>query len=97
MPEGEELSLTTFGISSNANALWHVLLRFPDLELSEVGARTGTEADQTKAAVDELVERGFVERAATPSGVAPVDPLIAVELALSIEQRELAGAAISPA
>src|SRR4051794_30881010 len=90
MPTGEELSLTTFGISSNADALWHVLLRFPDLELSELCARTGADAELTTAAVDELVERGFVESAATPSGVAPVDPMIAVELAVSIEQRELA-------
>jgi DNA-binding CsgD family transcriptional regulator len=91
LTEGSAISLTTFGLSADADVLWHVLLRWPDLGRHDVCLRSGLDDKRTDTAVAELLQRGFGEPAATPLGMASVDPAIAIEHAVSIEQRELAG------
>src|SRR5436189_5575059 len=88
--EGGETSLTAFGLSADADLVWHLLLRWPDLDRSVLGERAGINTERVDAAVDELGQRGFVEPAITALGVTPVDPMIAVEHAVAVEQRELA-------
>jgi len=90
MVEGGETSLTAFGISADADLLWHVLLRWPDLDRDALCQRASIDGERVVAALEELRRRGFVESAPSALGLAPVNPAIAVEHAVAVEQRELA-------
>jgi DNA-binding CsgD family transcriptional regulator len=84
------LSLTTFGLSADADAVWHELVRWPDVAHHDMCTRVCIDGKRVNEALEELLERGFVEPAATTLGVAAVDPMIAIEHAVSVRQRDLA-------
>lgn len=89
-PSTSGISLTTFGLSADADLLWRALLRWPDVDRAELCERAGVDAERACAAAMELVERGFAESAPTALGVTATDPTIAIEHAAALEQRELA-------
>lgn len=88
--EGEP-SLGVFGVSADADRVWQTLLRWPDLGLVALRAKTGFDDGRVEHAVEELRIRGFVEPAPTELGLSAVDPMVSIEHAVAIEQRELAG------
>jgi DNA-binding CsgD family transcriptional regulator len=92
--ETSDVSLTAFALSTDADLLWPALLRWPDLDRGALCARAGIDNERAGAALEELVERGFAQAADTAVGVAPVDPKVAIEHVVSVEQREL-GARLS--
>lgn len=85
-----DISLTTLGLSRDASSLLRVLLRWPSLDVVDVCERAGVDHERVAAAMDELVEHGFAESAANAVGIQAVDPMIAIEHAASVQQRDLA-------
>src|SRR4051812_14158627 len=88
--EGGKASLGAFGVSADADLVWQVLLRWPDLGRGALCQRAGIDDERVEAAIEELGHRGFVEPAPTALGLAPVDPAIVINHAVAIEQRDLA-------
>lgn len=90
MTARHRLSLAEVGLSPDADRVWKVLLRTPDLAMEQIAATAGLSPTRTSAGVAELAAAGFLQRAAVPLGWVPVDPSVAVEQHIAVEQRQLA-------
>jgi len=90
MVERRRLSLTEVGLSADADVVWRVLIRAPDLMLADLSAAAGLSSTAAGAAVDELGAAGFLRKADVASGWIPVEPTVAVEQRIAAEQRDLA-------
>jgi DNA-binding CsgD family transcriptional regulator/sugar-specific transcriptional regulator TrmB len=80
--------LIRFGISAEAERVWRLLLLCPNLEQSDIEERVGLNERALEAAVDALRHDGFLRSSPTPTGVAAVDPTIAVGHHASRAERE---------
>ena len=90
MPEPRRLSLSVVGLSDAADVVLRTLLRTPDVSAPELSARTQLSAADVDAAIAELASAGFLQMATVPIGWVPVDPAVAIEKRIAVEQRQLA-------
>jgi DNA-binding CsgD family transcriptional regulator len=90
MPEGRHLSLAEVGLSPDADLVWKLLLRTPDLTLAQACIRTGLSPTAVYERIGELAAAGFLQKAEVPLRWVPVEPSVAVEQHIAVEQRHLA-------
>jgi len=89
----EERILETFGVSAQAEAVWHVLLTGPDTPIRDLTKLTLLPQESVDAALEELLDAELVREGAAAPGVIAIDPVLAVETLITRGERQLAAQA----
>lgn len=82
--------LETFGLTSDAEAVWRALMRHPDDSVQDLARRTGLCAEEVTGAIVGLRSAHLVRTATTGSGVIATDPRLAIGSHIARAEHELA-------
>jgi DNA-binding CsgD family transcriptional regulator/sugar-specific transcriptional regulator TrmB len=85
-----EAVLEDFGVPSNAQAIWRILLANPDSRPRELGQLTGLSVKEVAPALDALVEARLVRPSSAPAGVTAIDPALVIETHIARAERQIA-------
>jgi DNA-binding CsgD family transcriptional regulator len=82
--------LARFGVSSEAEDVWRLLISEPQIDRANAIERTHLADADLDHAITELVDAFLVRAGAAPLGVVTIDPQLALESRLAAAEREMA-------
>lgn len=83
--------LASIGVEdATAELMWRAVMRHPDDDLESLATHAGVTVSEARSALATLIDARLLSDSAKPSGVAAIDPRLAIEIHLAKAERQLA-------
>ena len=82
--------LGRFGVTPNAEAVWRILLADPNADADDLAFQAKLNGHELVDAMDALIDGQLARPSSTPSGIAAIEPTLAIETHIARAERAMA-------